>query len=75
MAKKKVNVTVTDKDGTRIVELDLDEELLQPIEDYWCECEEPGEMEFWPDEFDDAGERISKHHYTCKRCGKVTQVG
>lgn len=46
------------------------------IEDFWCECEEETESEFHDDEFDsETGERVSKHHWTCRSCGKVKQIG
>lgn len=30
---------------------------------------------FWDDEFDEEGNRTSKHHYTCVKCKKVVQIG
>ena len=38
-------------------------------------CEDSNEWTFHEDEFNAAGERVSKHHYTCNGCGSVTQVG
>jgi hypothetical protein len=75
MGKKKVNVTVHSKEGTEQVELEVDEELLEPVEDFWCECTEETESHYWPDEFDDEGKRTSKHHWTCATCGLVKQIG
>jgi|WetSurSiteA1Bulk_404760.scaffolds.fasta_scaffold03388_10 hypothetical protein len=38
----------------------------------WCECLEDHGVKFYDD-----GEhpQLSKHHYRCKKCGKVTQIG
>lgn len=45
------------------------------IQSAFCSCGNPsGESEFHEDEFED-GVRVSKHHYTCCDCGKITQVG
>jgi len=42
------------------------------VTDMWCECEEPGEAIFHPDGESDF---CRKHHWTCSKCGKITQVG
>lgn len=39
----------------------------------WCECGNPSEdVNFWDD---GEGYWVTKHHYTCKDCGKVVQIG
>lgn len=42
------------------------------INDMWCECEVPGEGIYHADGESDLCE---KHHWTCSKCGKITQVG
>jgi len=76
MPKTRVKVTTYGKDGSRkteIVELEVPE--IEDIEDFWCECAEVGEVSYHPDEFDEQGHRLIKHHYRCKGCGKVVQIG
>ena len=55
---------VTCKDGTiSQVEQDV-------IDSFWCKCGNPsGESDYHPDH---GG---MKHHYTCRDCGAITQVG
>jgi len=39
----------------------------------WCECSQPSEnVDFYDDGIHPD---LWKHHYRCKRCGKVTQIG
>lgn len=47
--------------------------LKKAHEEFWCRCGNPsGQFEF----FDDGeGAACTKHHYTCRDCGKVLQVG
>ena len=42
---------------------------------FWCNCDEDHETTYHDDEYDDAGDRVSKHHYTCNVCNGITQVG
>ena len=46
-------------------------------DDGWCTCppNEDRDATYVPDEYDDAGKRTSKHHWTCNTCGGVRQVG
>ena len=76
MPMKSVEVTTWSADGTKstkTVELDLPNDA--PVTDFWCECAEDHGSDFHDDEYDEEGRRTSKHHYTCRSCGKVTQVG
>jgi hypothetical protein len=75
MAKKKTKITVIQDGQCEEVELEVDEELLQPVDDFWCTCEKQTESQYWPDEFDEAGRLVSKHHWSCLACGRVTQIG
>ena len=49
------------------------ERKKKEADDFWCSCGNPsGEV----DSFDDGeGEMCFKHHYCCRDCGKVYQVG
>lgn len=38
-------------------------------QEMWCRCEDPGDGIYHPDT------RKMKHHWTCSKCGKVTQIG
>jgi len=81
MAKETIEVTTVKPDGTRTtktVELELDDDFRNGPEfepDFWCQCEGKYESDYYEDEFDADGALISKHHYRCKHCGKVTQIG
>ena len=75
MAKKKTKITVIQDGKSEEIELEVDEELLKPVDDFWCACPKPTDSEYWPDEFDDEGKLVSKHHWTCVVCGQVTQIG
>ena len=46
---------------------------LEAEKKMWCTCgNKSGEVDF----FDDgAHPQIHKHHYRCRECGKVTQIG
>ena len=71
-----VPVTEYKADGTE-VHSSFEMEEPEPIDmtGFWCECGNPsGDVHFHDDEFEN-GERVSKHHYTCVDCGRVTQVG
>ncbi len=41
----------------------------------WCECERTGSLDwhFHPD--GERGALIGKHHYTCNKCHRITQIG
>lgn len=39
----------------------------------WCTCKEDHGSTYHPD--DDTNPVCRKHHYTCNKCGKITQVG
>jgi len=39
----------------------------------WCDCGNPSEKVKFFD--DDEHPEISKHHYRCKDCGKILQIG
>ena len=40
----------------------------------WCECDDRREtLEFWDDGECDCG--VHKHHYHCRACGGVVQIG
>lgn len=49
------------------------DQITNITDEFWCKCSDPH------DDFDfyDDGEHpdCSKHHYRCKQCGKVFQVG
>ena len=50
-----------------------EEERLRVYSEMWCKCVNPsGDTNFYDD-----GEHpeVTKHHYRCADCGKVTQVG
>ena len=55
---------------------EIDEETAEMVEfekNMWCECGNPSEdVDFYDD-----GEHpeISKHHYRCRDCGAVVQIG
>lgn len=38
----------------------------------WCRCEGDTDAEYWPD---GAHTEIHKHHWRCRTCGKVKQIG
>jgi RecJ-like exonuclease len=47
--------------------------FIEAYKEIWCRCGNPsGQVDFYDD-----GEHpeISKHHYRCRDCGKVTQIG
>jgi hypothetical protein len=47
-------------------------EQITEYRDAWCKCKEKNGVTFFDDnERDD----ITKHHYRCKKCSKVTQIG
>ena len=75
MAKKKTKITVIQDGKCEEVEMEVDEELLESVEDFWCRCETQTDSEYFPDEFDDEGKLVSKHHWRCVVCGQVTQIG
>lgn len=59
-------------DGSGEVSDALHREIIAENE-LWCECGNPsGDVEFYND-----GEHseVHKHHYRCRDCGKVTQLG
>lgn len=39
------------------------------FQNMWCRCKESPGSNYHPDE------PGSKHHWTCQKCGKVTQIG
>ena len=50
---------------------------IQDLIDYdkkmWCKCGNPSKRSnYHPD---GKGKWVTKHHYTCADCGKVTQIG
>ena len=54
---------------------EISEEMASAItymEDAWCECEEDHGVTFWKD-----GQHpdLHKHHYRCKKCKKIVQIG
>lgn len=38
----------------------------------WCKCENSSGSKYYDD---NEHEEVSKHHYRCYDCGKVTQIG
>ena len=74
--KTPVEVHTLTEDGSEKVEtVELDVPETKEEDDFWCKCEQPTDWDFWDDEFDDEGKLVSKHHYTCSICKKVTQIG
>jgi len=47
--------------------------LIRAEENFWCKCGNPSGESTFHDEGE--GPEISKHHYRCNDCHKVTQVG
>jgi hypothetical protein len=50
-----------------------DHDRIEFENNMWCECDEPSDyVDFYGD-----GEHpeIHKHHYRCKKCSKVLQIG
>lgn len=46
---------------------------FEDAKEIWCKCGNPsGESSYHGDH---SGGVISKHHYTCNDCGKITQIG
>jgi len=46
---------------------------LKAEREMWCTCgNKSGEVDFYDD---GQHPRIHKHHYRCRECGKVTQIG
>jgi len=74
--RKNIQVITWNRDGSKTSEfVELDLPSYEPVRDFWCECDEAHETTYHPDEYDDEGMRIDKHHHTCNHCGKVTQIG
>ncbi len=88
--KQTVQVTTRNADGTTThssFEMDADTDDLMTdaeIKDFWCHCPPlPGgeyrETIFHDDDWltdpETGEEYFSKHHYTCRDCGKTTQIG
>jgi len=42
-------------------------------EDMWCKCKNKTDAEYVPDGRCNCG--VGKHHYHCRKCGKITQIG
>jgi hypothetical protein len=42
-------------------------------EDMWCKCKDKSDVKYAPDGTCRCG--MSKHHYHCRKCGKITQIG
>ena len=67
--KSEIDCVVCDGTG------EIDEETAAMVEyekNMWCECDGDNGVNFYDD-----GEHpeISKHHYRCKRCDGVVQIG
>ena len=45
----------------------------------WCQCEEDHDVDFHDDgnseEYGDNKFECWKHHYACKKCGQLKQIG
>ena len=41
----------------------------------WCECPDRNELDWVYHRDNERGATLRKHHYTCPRCKKVTQIG
>ena len=55
---------------------EITDEQLAEIEWYknmWCKCDSVLGSDFYDNDECDCG--VSKHHYHCLNCGKVTQIG
>lgn len=48
------------------------EEINEESDDFWCKCEEDTKAIYVED---GVSEVCDKHHWVCKECGKVKQVG
>ena len=46
---------------------------IKKEKEMWCKCESKGGSQYVPD--NTRGAAVRKHHYTCRDCGKVTQIG
>jgi hypothetical protein len=68
---EKVEIECPGCHGTGEVSSERMAQLTQK-DNIWCECEEDHGVDYWGD-----GEHpdLSKHHYRCKKCKKVVQIG
>lgn len=48
---------------------------FQRAQDIWCKCGNPSGQVSYHDDVIKGGKLVSKHHWTCDDCGKVTQIG
>lgn len=76
MTKKLIEVIRLNKDGKETTEkVELDVPDLEVDDDFWCRCSIRHDTVFHEDEYDDEGMRVSKHFYSCSKCGRVVQIG
>lgn len=61
----------SDCNGTGVVNKEQSE-LIDFRNNMWCECEDDHGVVFYDD---GVHPEIEKHHYRCKKCNKVTQLG
>lgn len=61
-------------EGKKVVNKKEQEALNKLQEEFWCKC---GGNALRDSRYYDDGEHpeLSKHHYRCRTCGKVTQIG
>jgi len=55
---------------------EVNEDIVASWKDHqkmWCECDPPSEQSYYVREGEHSD--ISKHHWRCKDCDKVTQIG
>ena len=66
--KKRIECPVCDGKGIR----ENDEIPYYYMSLEWCKCETKGEEVLFEDGLNPA---LYKHHYRCRDCGKITQIG
>jgi hypothetical protein len=65
----KINCIICNGSGQMTAE---DKELIEYEKKMWCKCGAPKGIKFYDD---NKHPEISKHHYRCRVCKKVTQIG
>ena len=74
-AKEKDSVTIKAKTFVPVAPEEGESSHILSSKSFWCDCDGDHENTYHDDKYDDAGNRVSKHHYTCNGCSGITQVG
>ena len=58
------------KGARKVTQAQID--ALEREQNEWCNCPEPMDVDFYPD---GSREDVTQHHWRCRKCGGITQIG